>query len=188
MSPFFFSGKQPPTKNDLKSFTPVLTDCYMLLKRHAVFDSVLQQFFCQAFYFINASLFNNLLKRKELCTCASGFRIKLGLSQLEEWTNTAKVDKKIVTDPKKDKKILAFAARYLPSFNQHNWLLTLNTQRNYLKHVTEGATVLVVGKDIFLDQKATRDAFPTLTAQQIKHLLQSFQPDQYVLFLSLISH
>eukprot|EP01087_Luapelamoeba_hula_P013718 TRINITY_DN393_c0_g2_i1.p1 TRINITY_DN393_c0_g2~~TRINITY_DN393_c0_g2_i1.p1 ORF type:complete len:938 (+),score=285.04 TRINITY_DN393_c0_g2_i1:237-3050(+) len=148
-------------KQDLKSFTGVLTDTFLLLKRHYVFDSVLQQFFCQVFYFLDAALFNHLVKRRDLCTCAEGFKIKLGLSQLEEWTNAPKADKRANPDPKKDRKILTYAAK------------------NYLKHIHEAATVLVVGKEIFQDEKSIADAFPTLRPHQIKHLLESFQTDQF---------
>jgi uncharacterized protein (DUF2235 family) len=110
---------------------------------------------------MTSRLFNNLLRQEELCSCGSGFQIKLGLSQLEEWISKA---------DKNDKKHLSQAAK------------------RYLLHITEAANVLVVDKDIFTDEEMIENVFPTLTVPQIKYLLEHFQTDQYVVLLYITHH
>jgi len=46
---------------------------------------MIHQFFKDVLRLINATLFNTLLRRKDLCTCANGFQIKIELSHIEEW-------------------------------------------------------------------------------------------------------
>ncbi|KAL6050050.1 Chromatin assembly factor 1 subunit A [Balamuthia mandrillaris] len=84
-----------------KEFTSVLTKALKLLRQQHLFDSVIQQFFCQLFYNTNARIVNTLVDRKELCTCGNGFQIKLGLSQLEEWVS------------KQGRKLFGVARQYL---------------------------------------------------------------------------
>jgi len=129
--------------------TTILTEHLVSLRKHMIFDSVVKQFFCQVFYYINTRLFNDLLHQRELCTCGNGFQIKLGLGQLDEWV------------AKNDKKNLAVAAR------------------RYLQHITEAANVLVVDKAIFEDETMISNVCPTLSIPQVRALLSQFRTDQY---------
>ncbi|KAH3745530.1 DIL domain [Pelomyxa schiedti] len=43
------------------------------------------QIFSQIVHWINATIFNQLLSKPELCTCSNGFQIRLALSELEEF-------------------------------------------------------------------------------------------------------
>jgi DNA repair ATPase RecN len=145
-------GKNKSNALPSTGLTNILSEHLEMLHKYHIFDSVIKQFFCQVFYYINTRLFNNLLRQEELCSCGSGFQIKLGLSQLEEWISKA---------DKNDKKHLSQAAK------------------RYLLHITEAANVLVVDKDIFTDEEMIENVFPTLTVPQIKFLLEHFQTDQY---------
>eukprot|EP01121_Diplochlamys_sp_Union-15-3_P000185 TRINITY_DN10176_c0_g1_i2.p1 TRINITY_DN10176_c0_g1~~TRINITY_DN10176_c0_g1_i2.p1 ORF type:complete len:170 (+),score=28.10 TRINITY_DN10176_c0_g1_i2:265-774(+) len=48
---------------------------------------VINLLYAQIFYFINASLFNHIIEKAELCKAATGFAIKMTISQLEEWAS-----------------------------------------------------------------------------------------------------
>jgi len=145
-------GKNKSNTVTKVGLTNILAQHLEMLHKYYIFETVIKQFFCQIFYYINARLFNSLLRTEEHCSCGSGFQIKLGLSQLEEWISKADTN---------DKKHLSQAARH------------------YLLHITEAANVLVVDKDIFTDEEMIEKVFPTLTTPQIKYLLEHFQTDQY---------
>lgn len=44
-----------------------------------------KQVAAQLVYCVNAGMFNAFVTRPELCTCSSGFQIRLAMSQLEDW-------------------------------------------------------------------------------------------------------
>jgi len=70
----------------LALITDILSTYHQAFKKHYLLDSVMQQYFYQVYYFINASLFNKLLENKStLCTCANGFKIKQTMAELEDW-------------------------------------------------------------------------------------------------------
>jgi len=48
-------------------------------------QGVRQQIAAQLAHCVNAGVFNALVTRPELCTCASGMQIRLSMSQLEDW-------------------------------------------------------------------------------------------------------
>jgi len=56
-------------------------------------EPVQKHFIRQLFYFIDAQVFNALLKKPELYTAGSGFQIKMSISQVE--TVMGKVDKQL---------------------------------------------------------------------------------------------
>ena len=47
---------------------------------------LIQQLFAQIFFFINATMVNNLMLRKDLCHWSSGMQIRHNLAELEEWS------------------------------------------------------------------------------------------------------
>jgi hypothetical protein len=61
----------------------VLKEILSLMKKNFIFDSVIKHFIEQIFYFIDAQVFNTLLKRPDLFTVGHGFQIKMSISQLE---------------------------------------------------------------------------------------------------------
>jgi len=66
---------------DVSDTVKELQDLFKIFKANYITDTVIYQFFNQIFYFINAKLFNELLKRPECCTCKRGLGIKMALSQ-----------------------------------------------------------------------------------------------------------
>jgi len=66
---------------DVVDIVKDLQELSKTLKSNFIPDTVIYQLFNQLFYFINAKLFNELLKRPECCTCKRGLGIKMALSQ-----------------------------------------------------------------------------------------------------------
>ncbi len=63
-----------------------LNTMVVTFKKHFLYDSIVQQFFYQVFYFMNCNLFNELIDQgQKLCNCASGFEIAISLSHYFEW-------------------------------------------------------------------------------------------------------
>lgn len=68
-----------------ETLLPILDSYLTVFTENSIHMQLMKQFFSQAFYFINFTLFNTLLNTKRMCTCSNGFQIKLELSQLEQW-------------------------------------------------------------------------------------------------------
>ncbi|XP_065199527.1 unconventional myosin-Va isoform X2 [Planococcus citri] len=62
-----------------------LTEYYNILSILGVDYQVIVQVFQQLFYFICATIMNNMLLRKELCHWTKGMQIRYNLSHLEQW-------------------------------------------------------------------------------------------------------
>lgn len=109
------------------------------------------------FYFINARLFNALLKEPELCTVGFGLRLKYTVSELVNWVK----------------------------YNMHeddneeygNFPKVAN---KYLGHIRDSANLLVLSKSYFEEESTSNLAttFPTLSIFVVKQLLDSFLPDE----------
>ncbi len=50
-----------------------------------IFLSLVQKFFAQVFYFINAILFNEILLCRQFCSIEKAVEIKMHLANLENW-------------------------------------------------------------------------------------------------------
>jgi len=113
-----------------------------------LYDAVVQQLFCQVFYLINAQLVNEVLRRDSV-TPSQGFKIKLGVSKLDDWVSAS--------DDK-----------------QH----TLAPAGEQLDGVREIASALFVDKTLFMDPNSLQSIFKSLNLRQLKRLLEIWTPDQ----------
>jgi hypothetical protein len=133
------------------SFFFFLSVLATLLENH-VFDKVINTFFNQVFFYINAKLLNQLFQRSEYCSPTTGFRIKLGLSHLVDW-------------------IVSHSIKTPQRF--------LNA-RNQFQHISQAATLLVAisSPETFFSSGGSADitnsAFSSLNAHQINQLLTSY--------------
>jgi len=117
---------------------------------HFLYDAVVQQLFCQIFYFINTHLVNAALKKDRL-TASHGVQIKYGISKLEEWLANA-------CSEAGERSLLSPASEYLDPLR-------------------EVASALVVDKSLFSDATATQSIFRSLSLRQLKRILEVFVPD-----------
>ncbi len=71
--------------NTIQPVKEVLSKYLLGLVQNFVFLSLVQKFFAQVFYFINATLFNEILLVRQLCTVDKAVDIKMHLANLESW-------------------------------------------------------------------------------------------------------
>lgn len=109
------------------------------------------------FYFINARLFNSLLKEPELCTVGFGLRLKYAVSELVSWLK-----------------------EHMNSQENEEYKHYAHTAAKYLGHVKDAANLLVLAKNYFEEESTSNLAvtFPSLSLFAIKQLLDSFLPDE----------
>eukprot|EP01132_Coremiostelium_polycephalum_P008014 gene8014-9859_t len=135
--------------NDLQKICKILGKYMNYLKDKFVFDSIIQQFFCQTFHFIGYTLLNDILNgvSEGSCTPSSGFKIKLSLSLIEDWIST----------------------------NEERE--TLVKTKDHLGAIIEASNLMVIDKSIFTDSESIVSAFTTLNILHIKKLLEIWKPD-----------
>ncbi|XP_063674176.1 unconventional myosin-Va-like isoform X5 [Bolinopsis microptera] len=63
-----------------------------LLSSQSISINIVRQFIGQLLYFINATLLNNLILRKDLCHWSKGIQIRYNLSQVEQWVREQGLD------------------------------------------------------------------------------------------------
>ncbi|EGG22870.1 hypothetical protein DFA_05000 [Cavenderia fasciculata] len=139
------------TNDDLNKICKVLSKFMTMMKDKYVFDSIIQQFFSQTFYYISNSLLNEILEggsSNNSCSPSSGFKIKLSLSKIEDW---------VASSEERD---------------------LLNYCRDFLGGIADAANLMVIDKSIFTDTESIQSAFTTLNVLQIKRLLEIWKPDQ----------
>lgn len=132
-------------KCTVQSILKVLSQYSQLLSSNGVCYEVINQFFAQIYYFINAMVFNSLITQKKYCTMGYSIFLKMSLTQLENWA----IDNKY-TLPK--------------------------SQLEMIRQVTN---VLMMNKNLLLDESVRKDICPSLTSSQIGHLLTQYHPDEY---------
>ncbi|KAJ5067834.1 iq motif ef-hand binding site-related [Anaeramoeba ignava] len=84
-------------KTSVSENTPlkVIHELYRLLSLPRSFhlpNDLITSLLKQTLYFIDTLLFNTLLSRKDLCTLSNALEIKIAISQLEQWIDTAGFD------------------------------------------------------------------------------------------------
>ncbi len=80
-----FDNSERKTEYTVATLIKILTSIMQEFTDNFVYGSITGQFFRQLMHYINAVLFNTLLKKGELCRCANGIQIKMALSELERW-------------------------------------------------------------------------------------------------------
>jgi myosin heavy subunit len=114
------------------------------------------QLFTQIYYYINAVLFNCMLtpgpSREDLCTCTSGFRIRLQLSRLEEWIPTPAQSSLLV----------------------QGQLMQL---RDQLAPAVQASKLLVIDKKLLKDYEVFEQLCPVLSVAHVRRILSNYMPD-----------
>jgi hypothetical protein len=88
------STKSPEKKRaSTPEYPVILSDIIKLLKKNFVKDTVVHHFMHQVFFFMDAQVFNTLLRRTDLYNATSGFQMKMAISQVED--AMGKVDKQL---------------------------------------------------------------------------------------------
>ena len=70
----------------------VLQNALEVLIHHFVEPKLIRQIFHQVFYFINSTMVNNLLLRKDFCHWSKGMQVRYNLTKVEEWARTNNID------------------------------------------------------------------------------------------------
>lgn len=123
----------------------VLTQYSQLLSSNGVCFEIINQFFSQIYYFINAMVFNSLITQKKYCNMGYSIYLKMSLTQLENWAIDNKFD--------------------LP--------------KSQLESIREVTNVLMMNKNLLLDETVRKDICPSLSSTQIGQLLTQYHPDEY---------
>eukprot|EP01105_Mastigella_eilhardi_P014892 TRINITY_DN3390_c0_g1_i11.p1 TRINITY_DN3390_c0_g1~~TRINITY_DN3390_c0_g1_i11.p1 ORF type:complete len:956 (-),score=297.89 TRINITY_DN3390_c0_g1_i11:507-3374(-) len=76
------SGRKRGTMPDV---IVVLSSAQQSMLDSGVPESLRVQLFCQLMHWLDATIFNTLIDKPELCTCTTGFQLKMSLSALEDF-------------------------------------------------------------------------------------------------------
>ena len=118
----------------------------------SVFAATKSAVISEVFKHINAVLCNELLLRGSHASVSGGLKLKMAVSQLEEWV----VDVSLATD---SDHIIHPRTRLLP--------------------LREIADMLIMPKDSLLSPQTREEVAPHFNSRQILALLRAFQPDSY---------
>lgn len=166
----------------------VINGLHATLLDYHVPSNVAFQLFTQLYYYINAVLFNCMLSpgpsKEDLCTCNSGFRIRLQLSRLEEWVPSSSTTPSSFTSPS--------SIHHLPSSSSSSNSTTNNTTttssslltspqlaslREQLAPAVQAAKLLVIDKKLLTDHEVFEQLCPVLSVAQVRRILTNYTPD-----------
>ena len=71
------------SKGDMSKLTIIFTNFIATFQQTHIHDKVVQHFFLEVFYFVNATIFNELMLRRDLCTFSTGMEYKMKVTMLE---------------------------------------------------------------------------------------------------------
>jgi len=118
--------------------------------------SLILQFFCQIFSFLNDNLLFEMSSPKTtICTSQSGFNLKLGLSQITSWIHT--MHDKFLSE--KFNLLFLHCTKALSSLS-----MVLMTATN---------------PSIFASLEEISETFNPLSNGEVKHLLRCYRPDEF---------
>lgn len=145
----------------------ILNEVMMIWKKNHVSDGLISILINQIFHFIDIKLFNELITRKELCRVSNGFQIKLELSALESWI-------------KEHSSVLSRARATTTTTTTTTTSVYSKATKDELCHITQAATLLFVDKHSLGEKDVLLEICPSLSTLQVKVILESFSPDQYL--------
>eukprot|EP01125_Pyxidicula_operculata_P009778 TRINITY_DN3212_c0_g2_i3.p1 TRINITY_DN3212_c0_g2~~TRINITY_DN3212_c0_g2_i3.p1 ORF type:complete len:814 (-),score=236.69 TRINITY_DN3212_c0_g2_i3:140-2581(-) len=133
---------------NLSDLINYLEDLLSKLKRFALPIPLISRIFKSIVGYINIIIFNALIMRSDLCTTGTAMQIKMTISQFDSWMS-GKLVKPLLGDA-----------------------------LSQLKLVIEAVTMLTLDKSILLHHSSViKQISPSLTIQQVRLLVSSFQPD-----------
>ncbi len=192
---------EEPTQKDhgVKSLIASMGRILTVLQQNFVNLALVQHFFRQIFYFINAALFNEIMLRRDLCTSTylssfdiqrivyfsvqtkrysilvnTGMNIKMKISVLNEFTKKPE-NKDWVGDCHKGNNndflyTLCRSISFIFSFLLPNYI--------ELEPLRQLVSVLLLNKTIIQDKEVRKEVCPLINPVQLKQLLSLYQPDE----------
>lgn len=124
---------------------------------------VQEAFLDQLFAFIDAQLFNCLMKKTILFKCNSGFQIKMLLSKIE--SVCSKTLKQLNLN-------VALSQYVIESISE------TDSTSDHLGFIKEAANLLVMDKSIMGDEETRKQIFTKLNILQISYIMKYFEPDE----------
>ncbi|KFK29930.1 hypothetical protein AALP_AA7G196700 [Arabis alpina] len=142
-------GPQQSPSSQWESILIFLDSLLSRLRENHVPSFFIRKLVTQVFSFINLSLFNSLLLRRECCTFSNGEYVKSGIAELEKWIASAKEE-----------------------FSGTSW-----HELNYIRQAV-GFLVIHQKRKKSLDE-ITQDLCPALTIRQIYRISTMYWDDKY---------
>jgi hypothetical protein len=133
----------------VKKITSVLSNFLKPQIRYKIASLIVEQFFSQLFYFVDATVFNMLIEDgSSYCTAGQAFNIKLSLSHMEQWGHAS------------------FGAAFE------------RIKETSMRFISEATNLLVMDKTpvIFSTEMRTQ-AWPSLSPSQVLALFKNYRPD-----------
>lgn len=69
----------------ISSIIQQLTDFHSTMSQHGMEQGLIKQAVKQLFFLVGATTLNNIMLRKDMCSCRKGMQIRCNISYLEEW-------------------------------------------------------------------------------------------------------
>ncbi|XP_026166817.1 unconventional myosin-Vc [Mastacembelus armatus] len=90
MKPTGFRKRSNSIYEDLDTYTissiiQQLSDFHSTMTQHGMEQGLIRQAVKQLFFLVGAITFNNIMLRKDMCSCRKGMQIRCNISYLEEW-------------------------------------------------------------------------------------------------------
>uniref|UniRef100_A0A3P8VPC6 G protein subunit beta 5 n=1 Tax=Cynoglossus semilaevis TaxID=244447 RepID=A0A3P8VPC6_CYNSE len=135
MKPTGFRKRSNSIYEDSETFTissiiQQLTYFHSTMNQHGMSQSLINQAIKQMFFQVGATTINNLMLRKDMCSCRKGMQIRCNISYLEEWLKEKELQRSNAMDT-------------LRPLSQAAWLLQVNKSTDEdAKEINEKCTEL----------------------------------------------
>ncbi|KAJ8247858.1 hypothetical protein GJAV_G00251340 [Gymnothorax javanicus] len=150
----------------ISSILQLLSHFLSTMSQHGMDPELIKQVVKQQFYLVGASTLNNILLRKDMCSCRKGMQIRCNISYLEEWLKENDLQQ-------------ANAMDTMEPLSQVAWLLQVNKSTDEdAKEISKRCTELNAVQIIkILNSYTPIDDFETRVApafvRKVQSLLQS---------------
>ncbi|XP_037624073.1 unconventional myosin-Vc [Sebastes umbrosus] len=114
----------------ISSIVQQLSIFHSTMSQHGMEQGLIKQAVKQMFFLVGATAFNNIMLRKDMCSCRKGMQIRCNISYLEEWLKEKELQSSNAIDT-------------LRPLSQAAWLLQVNKSTDDdAKEITEKCTEL----------------------------------------------
>ncbi|XP_058500890.1 unconventional myosin-Vc [Solea solea] len=114
----------------ISSIIQQLTHFHSTMNQHGMDQGLIKQAVKQLFFLVGATTLNNIMLRKDMCSCRKGMQIRCNISYLEEWLKEKELQNSNAMDT-------------LRPLSQAAWLLQVNKSTDDdAKEITEKCTEL----------------------------------------------
>ncbi|XP_029289703.1 LOW QUALITY PROTEIN: unconventional myosin-Vc [Cottoperca gobio] len=114
----------------ISSIVQQLSAFHSTMSQHGMEQGLIKQAVKQMFYLVGATTLNNIMLRKDMCSCRKGMQIRCNISYLEEWLKEKELQSSNAIDT-------------LRPLSQAAWLLQVNKSTDDdAKEITEQCTEL----------------------------------------------